>query len=50
MNGGELTGSGNSFNSNEGYAIYLHWDGATWTDEGGNTFSDNEPRDVYPEE
>lgn len=48
MNGGELTGSGNSFNNNEGYAVYLR-DGATWTD-GGNTFKDNTPGNVYPAE
>ncbi len=44
---GELTGSGNIFNNNAKYAIYLSY-GGTWTDEDGNTFSGNTPSDVGP--
>jgi|GEM_PF-5655713 len=46
-NGKELTGSGNEFTNNQGYAIYLY-ESATWTNEGGNTFSGNTPDDVSP--
>lgn len=47
--GKELTASGNEFTHNQGYAIFLA-PSATWTDEGDNTFSNNEPGDVYSEE
>ncbi len=40
-----LTASGNEFTNNSKYAILLH-PGASWVDNGGNTFSGNSPENI----
>lgn len=43
-----ISGTGNEFVGNEGYAIYLD-NLAIWSDLGDNTFSGNNPGPIYPE-